>query len=230
MIALVPIAPADTQSQQLNRAITACLTNCAPTTRRVYSACIARFVRWCSDYTAEHAFAREAGAGLTREHVAAWLDSETAGGASAVASNQALSAVKRLAHEAASLGWLPWETSVQIAGLKSRKYRGVRSGRWLTIGQVRQLMSLPDRQTVRGRRDAAVLALLIGCGLRREEACGLTVDQLAQYPDGWRLVNLVGKGNRVRTVSAPSWVVREVQGWLTLAGVTDGKILRRVGQ
>ncbi len=107
-----------------------------------------------------------------------------------------------------------------------RKVRGVRTGNWLTLEQVRELLALPDRSTLAGQRDACVLALLIGCGLRREEAVGLDVDQFADGPNGLVLANVRGKGDKVRTVGVPAWASKEVRAWLEAAQITEGRILR----
>ena len=78
-----------------------------------------------------------------------------------------------------------------------------------------------------GKRDAAVLALLLGCGLRRAEACSLYIGQYRQAADGtMTLQNVEGKGNRLRTVTVPDWAAKEIDTWVLAAGVTEGKLLR----
>jgi integrase len=53
---------------------------------------------------------------------------------------------------------------------------GVRVGNWLTAEQGKRLLAGPDRQSLRGKRNYALLAMLIGCGLRRGEVLALRVD------------------------------------------------------
>ncbi len=71
-----------------------------------------------------------------------------------------------------------------------------------------------------------MLAILLGCGLRREEACGLDVTQFTESPTGPILANVQGKGGRVRTIGVPAWTAREIAQWLKMAEITEGKILR----
>ena len=56
-----------------------------------------------------------------------------------------------------------------------------------------------------GLRDRAILGLLIGCGLRRDELANLTFEHLQQREGRWVIVDIVGKGRRVRTVPVPGW-------------------------
>jgi hypothetical protein len=69
-----------------------------------------------------------------------------------------------------------------------------------------ELPNTPDPETLGGPRDRAILALLIGCGLRRAEILILEVDQIQQRAGRWVIPDLVGKGKRRRTVPVPSWV------------------------
>ena len=44
----------------------------------------------------------------------------------------------------------------------------------------------------------------------------------------WVIVNLIGKGARIRTVPVPWWVKELVDAWLRHSGVSDGKLFRQV--
>jgi integrase len=69
--------------------------------------------------------------------------------------------------------------------------------------------------TLQPLRDSAILALLAGCGLRRSELAALTIDQW-QLREGRRvIIDLTGKGGRVR-----------VQRWLAAVGIQEGHICR----
>src|SRR5262249_14307591 len=83
--------------------------------------------------------------------------------------NLRLAAVRRLAFEAADTGLLSPELAAGIARVKGAKRIGVRLGNWLTADQSRTLLAAPDGQTTKGRLDRAILALMLGCGLRRGE-------------------------------------------------------------
>ena len=49
-----------------------------------------------------------------------------------------------------------------------------------------------------GLRDRAILALLVGCGLRRAEILSLEVNQIQQREGRWVIPDLVGKGSQSR--------------------------------
>jgi site-specific recombinase XerD len=81
---------------------------------------------------------------------------------------------------------------------------------------------------VKGKRDRAILAVLLGCGLRRKELIDLTFDHIQRREDHWAIVDLIGKGGHIRTVPMPEWVKRTIDDWLTVAEITQGKIFRCV--
>jgi site-specific recombinase XerD len=56
----------------------------------------------------------------------------------------------------------------------------------LTAEQGYALWQAPDREQVKGKRDRALLALLLSCGLRRHELAGLTVGNLQQREGHWQ--------------------------------------------
>ena len=81
--------------------------------------------------------------------------------------NQRLSAIRKLAMEAADNGFMPSELATGISRVRGAKQSGIRSGQWLTREQAEKLISAPDAATMKGKRDRALLAVLVGCGLRR---------------------------------------------------------------
>jgi integrase len=54
------------------------------------------------------------------------------------------------------------------------------------------------------------------------------VGAIAQRENRWVLVDITGKGNRVRSVAVPAWVKAAIDEWTTAAGITEGKIFRVV--
>ena len=117
--------------------------------------------------------------------------------------NLRLAAVRRLAFEAADSGLLSPELAAGIQRVKGAKKLGVRLGNWLTVDQCRSLLRAPDAQTLKGRRDRAILAILLGCGLRRAEVAKLQLRDIQQREEHWALVDLMGKGRHIRTVPVP---------------------------
>src|SRR5262245_57351914 len=144
--------------------------------------------------------------------------------------NLRLAAVRRLAYEAADTGLLSPELAAGIQRVKGAKRIGVRLGNWLTAEQSRALLRAPDTQRLKGRRDRAVLAMLLGCGLRRGEVAHLRLDHLQQREDHWVIADLVGKAAHIRTVPVPDWVKAAVDEWATSAAITDGRLFRCVSK
>jgi integrase len=143
--------------------------------------------------------------------------------------NVRLAAVRRLAYEASDTGLLSPDLAAGIRRVKGAKRLGVRIGNWLTIDQSRTLLGKPS-DNLRGKRDRAILALLIGCGLRRAELVGLRTGDFQVREDHCVIADLVGKGKHIRTVPVPSWAKRAVDEWTGAAAITCGTIFRRVNR
>lgn len=142
--------------------------------------------------------------------------------------NLRLGAVRRLAYEAADSGLLSSDLVAGIRRVKGVRNLGMRLGNWLTAEQSIALWRAPDGNKLKGKRDRALLALLLACGLRRHEAVALRIEHLEQREEHWAIVDLKGKAGHVRTVPVPGWVMEELRVWLNAAGIDRGKIFRRV--
>jgi integrase len=84
--------------------------------------------------------------------------------------------------------------------------------------------------TVKGLRDRAILAVLLGCGLRRSEVAALTFAHVQQRDGRWCIVDLVGKHGRVRTAPMPNWVKVAIDAWTSAAVVANGRVFRPVNR
>jgi len=144
--------------------------------------------------------------------------------------NQRLSAIRKLAQEAASNGLMTFEAATAIRDIKGPKQRGVRMGNWLTRAQTQTLLNAPPEDTLKGKRDRVALGLLIGCGLRRAECTAVTVEHIQQREGRWVIVDLRGKGGRLRTVPVPAGVKQRLDVWCEAAGITQGRILRSLNR
>src|SRR5258707_4227105 len=194
----------------------------SPITRRVYSMALDEFLNW---------FRQEPRpGGFCKATVSAWrasLETRRLGSSSIIIR---MSAIRKLAGEAADNGLLAPELAQGISRVKSVKSTGIRVGNWLSLRQAQALLSAPDTSTLRGLRDRAILAVLLGCGLRRSEVAALTFAHLQQRDGRWCIVDLVGKHGRVRTAPMPTWVKVAIDAWTFPAGVTGGHVFRPVNR
>jgi site-specific recombinase XerD len=142
--------------------------------------------------------------------------------------NLRLGAVRRLAYEAADCGLLSADLAAGIRRVRGLRKIGVRLGNWLSAEESKALWEAPDSGKVKGKRDRALLALLLACGLRRHEAVSLRLRDLEQREGRWAIVDLVGKGGHIRTVPIPAWVRQQLESWITAAQISEGCIFRRV--
>jgi len=117
-----------------------------------------------------------------------------------------MSAIRKLAAEAADNGLLAPELAAGIARVKSAKTQGIRTRNWLSLRQAQALLSAPDTTTVRGLRDRAIIAVLLGL----------------------RPATIRGGGTNVRTRPTARWAVvhRGGASWTSLAS-TAGSVRRR---
>jgi site-specific recombinase XerD len=142
--------------------------------------------------------------------------------------NLRLAAVRRLAYEASDNGLLSPDLAASIRRVKGANKLGIRIGNWPTCAQGRRLLDAPNKNRTKGKRDHAILALLLGCGLRRAELTGLKLGHIQKRDDHWAIIDLFGKGGHVRTVPMPGWVKAAVDDWLSAANIVEGAIFRCV--
>lgn len=67
---------------------------------------------------------------------------------------------------------------------------------------------------------------MIGCGLRRSEIAILDCLQIQQRENRWIIVDLVGKGGRMRSIAMPAWAKIAVETWTEAARLKSGRIFR----
>ena len=144
--------------------------------------------------------------------------------------NLGLAAVRRIAYEAADAGLLSPELAAGIRRVKGVRRLGLRIGNWLTVEQGRRLLLAPTRDALRGQRNHAMLAMLIGCGLRRGELLALTVEAIQQREEHWVIADVNGKAGHIRTVPIPSWVKATIDMWTSSAGITGGRVFRAINK
>jgi site-specific recombinase XerD len=189
--------------------------------RRVYQHAIEQFIAWyCSE--PRLAFNR-----IVVVRYRMHLESQ---GLAASTINQQLAAVRRLAHEAADSGLLSPELAAGISRVKGVKQLGHRSGNWLSQDQSAEVLTRARGDSLRAKRDYAMLAMLLGCGLRRSELVALETDHVQTRQGHWAIVDLIGKGGHIRTVPIPRWAKQALDIWTSAAQITEGRVFRAVGK
>lgn len=144
--------------------------------------------------------------------------------------NVRLSAVRKMVHEARRNGLLGVEEAANLTDVPNIRQQGTRLGNWLSREQTKEILAVPDRSTLKGKRDYVIMALLVGCALRRQELASLDIANVQQRENRWVIADLRGKGGRVRTVAVPIWVRKGIEVWMTAASIDKGKLLRPVGK
>jgi len=129
--------------------------------------------------------------------------------------NRSLSAIKALVRFAEGLGKCQWNLEI-VPGEKTSSYRDT-SG--IDRESYRKIMAGCDRQTLKGKRDYALLRLLWDNALRREE----TRTAIADFDAVNRTLRIIGKGKGTQaetvTLSAPT--TEAIAHWLAARGKTQ---------
>jgi integrase len=140
--------------------------------------------------------------------------------------NVRLSAIRKLVGEAKGNGMISLEEATNLSDIPNVRQKGTRLGNWLTREQAKELLAVPDRSTLKGKRDYVIIALLVGCALRRRELASLRIDDIQLREGRWVIIDLLGKGGRIRTVAVPIWVKQGIEAWLAAAQIDKGSLLR----
>ncbi len=188
--------------------------------RRAYEKALGDFLSW---------YQREPNSGLTKATIQQYKTVLQNSGVAPSTINQRLSAIRKLAQEAADNQFIEQSIASSITKIRGVKSHGVRSGNWLTKDQAQELLDIPDYRQLKGLRDRAILAVFLGAGLRRSEVAKLSFDHIQQREGRWAFIDLIGKGNRIRTIPIPSWVKTSIDEWTKAAGIkAPGLIFRPI--
>ena len=200
----------------------------SPHSKRAYSRALVDFLDW---------YEANGRPGFTKAVVnnyRAYLLDE---GKSRSSINQALSAIRKLAAEASDNGLVPPTQAYGVERVRSVKQEGIRAGNWLSQGEAQELLNTPARRwqqqeipALKAVRDQAILAVMIGTGLRRAEVAKLCWEQIQQRDGRWAIIDLVGKRNRVRSVGIPGWVKAALDKWQGSAGSRNGRVFRALNK
>lgn len=191
----------------------------SPHTKRAYERALTDFMTWHRETDQR---------GFNKATVQAHVTALRAQGVSASSVNQRLTAIRKLATELADNGVIDHSTAQAVSRVEGVRKEGKRLGNWLTKEQAQELIGLPQVSTVKGQRNRAILAVLVGCGLRREECAGLAVEHIQQREGRWVIVDLVGKRSKTRSVPMPNWAKAAIDSYTQAAGIGAGVLFRSV--
>ena len=139
--------------------------------------------------------------------------------------NKMISALRGVLKECFRLGYMTAEDYQRARDLSAVKGYSLPPGRSLSQGELRRLFEVcteSDKRN-RGARDAAVVALLYGCGLRRSEAVAL---DLADYDAEAGEVRVRGaKGRKDRITYAAGGAQDAIEAWAQIRGEEEGPLL-----
>ena len=189
-----------------------------PISRRAYIAAFNQFFELVTET------GRPVCRALLMEYRAQMIDK----GLSASTINVRLSAIRKLVSEARDNNFLDPVEAARILTVPGVPMRGVRLGNWLTPEEARRLLAVPDRGTLIGRREFAILSVLVYCALRREELARLEMRHIQRREGRWVIADLIGKRGRVRTVPIPDAAKIALDEWLTRAGIECGFLFRQM--
>lgn len=162
-------------------------------------------------------------AALTYAHAAA-LRARLAERYSPATVNKCLAALRGVLREAWQLGQMTAESYQRAAAVPNLKGSTLPRGRALASGELRALVDVcaADASSA-GPRDAALLALLYGCGLRRQEAAALDLGDVDLQTGAVKV--RAGKGRKDRLTYLEGGALEAVQAWADARGVGAGPFL-----
>lgn len=140
--------------------------------------------------------------------------------------NTHLAALRGTLRAAWRLGAISSDDFARAIDIPAVRGHSLPRGRALTAAEIRALFqACADDPSLTGRRDAALLALLYGAGLRRAEAVGLTMQDVDM---GQGMLTVRGKGNRERLCHITNGVFDAMASWIETRGTEPGALLQPI--
>lgn len=200
----------------------------SPHSKRAYSRALLDFLDW---------YDQRGRPGFSKATINNYREFMLQSGKSRSSINQSLSAIRKLASEAADNGLVPPTLAYGVERVKGVKQEGVRAGHWLTKEEAERLINTPvyrwqqeEIPPLKAIRDQAILAVMVGTGLRRSEVASLTWEQIQQRDGRWAIINLEGKRGRIRSVGIPPWVKVTLDRWAEASNVGRRRIFRALNK
>ncbi len=192
-------------------------------TRRAYRNDLAGFMRFTGIHQPEEFRS------VTRSHMLAWradLEKQMLSGATIRRKLAALASLFDYLCECNAVLYNP------VRGVK-RPAVDTLEGKTPALGdaQARALLNAPPADTLKGKRDSAILAVLLFHALRREELTKLCVKDFSQERRGVPHLRVQGKGGKLRFIPTHASALRLVAEYLEMAGhgrEIEGPLFRRI--
>ena len=214
LIRITSLIRADQQPPESNPALVY-LSSLAPRSRRVQASALSVVARLaCGKPVPPSGFPW---ARLRYQHVQALRTKLCDGHFAPATVNRTLAAVKGVLKECWRLGQLDAESYHRAVDVKPMRGERLPKGRALTNQELAAVFAIADA------RDRAMLAVMVGAGLRRSEVVALDLCDLD--PAGSVLTVRSGKGNKDRTVPIGRPTLDVINLWLTVRGYTAGPLL-----
>jgi integrase/recombinase XerD len=142
------------------------------------------------------------------------------------AANKILSALRGVLHECFRLELMSAEDHARATDIEGIKGSSPVRGRALKTGELVALFEACDATTAQGSRDAALLGVLYGVGLRRAEVVALAMKDYDSETGSLRIEN--GKGQKARTVYITNGAKEALAAWLEVRGSAPGALFLAV--
>ncbi|MBB1612300.1 MULTISPECIES: site-specific integrase [Pseudomonas] len=166
---------------------------------------------------------------LQPEHVTALVATLREDGYAPNTSSLYVNALRGVMNEAWRASLISQDHLLKMRSVKAISGTRLARGRNLKRGLIHELMAVcASDPRPQGVRDAALIALLYGSGMRKSESVNL---DLAQVDFSERSLQVLAKGNRQLIKYAPTWAFDKLQAWLELrrrhlpAGLVDDPFL-----
>jgi site-specific recombinase XerD len=174
-------------------------------TRQNYSSALSKFFSW---------YHKMGHSGLNREIIREYiLYMEQTGYAKSTISTN-LSITKQLFNELWKSGVIDNDTYAKLKEIRIKGQKGQKIKTWLNHKEAQLLMKSIRNKNDAAIRDKAILATMLGSGLRRFEVSELNCSQIGKVEQRWAFTNIKGKGERYRTVAIPEWSMNLIERWL----------------
>lgn len=164
---------------------------------------------------------------LTRPDIQVIIESLKNKGLAPTTINTYLAALKGVAYEAWNMQLMEHDRYSLIKGMRSVKGHRVPKGRALTMREIKTLYAACQRdKTARGIRDAAIISVLLACGLRRTELVSLNYEDI-----DFDLASLtvLGKGNKERVAFLTDSSMEKLDAWIEqVRGDSPGPLFTRI--